>query len=224
MGAYDWDNVFARVGQIRSTGEANRLLNTISMSFGIQHFRVAEYHFVLAASVGREAPSPLHAEAASLFDSLLRHNAGALAGRLQTTNEPFWTGGTETGDPSPPKIPSLLCCPIRYGQSAKTAGLFLSKSENIEFADAICLQGALVRLLERFLELRTISDPSDQTLNQRERICLDLFSRGLDFTMIAEKLDLPEQAVAACMNIADSRLRARNLSHAVAIAIRSKII
>ncbi len=224
MGAFDWDSFFAQASQIRSNGEASRLLNTICTRFGIQHFRVAQYHFVLAATVGREAPSPLRAEAASLFDSLLRDKAGAFVDRLQISNEPFWKDCKKANDRPPSKTHALLCCPIRYGESAKTTGLFLSKEKTLGVVDAVCLQSFVVRLLERFLELGAISDRSDQTLREQERVCLDLFSRGYDFTAIAEKLEVSEQTIAAYMNVAGSRLLAKNLSHAVAIAIRSKII
>jgi len=224
MEAFDWDSFFAEAGQIRSTSEASRLLNTISTSLSIKHFQVAEYHFVLAATVGREAPSPLRAEAASLFDSLLRKKANGVVDRLQTSNKPFWMDCKSVIGQHPSNTRTLLCCPIRYGQSAKTTGFFLSGEKALGVADTVCLQGVLVRLLERFLELGAISDPSDQTLNERERVCLDLFSRGYDFTAIAEKLEVTEQTIAASINIACSRLRAKNLSHAVAIAIRSEII
>ncbi len=214
----DWNTVFRQSEQIKSVDEATGLLNSICAMVGVQHFQIEESNVVLAASVDRDGPAPLRADAAIIFDQLNNHNSPL------ATNRPFWLNDPEFLSNVARGTSQLLCCPVRYGKSEETRALFLTHSEPVSELEAALLQSCLIRILERLLKLGLLLKQKNQPLRKREQLCLSMYAQGRSVAQISRELELTEQVVVQMMSTARSRLLANNLSHAIAIAIRNEII
>ncbi len=218
----DWITVFKRSEQINSVAEATELLNFIATLLGIHHFQIKESNVVLAGTVHRDAPAPLKADAAIVFDQFGHRNSPLVASRLKASNQSFWLDERQLKIELGASV--LLCCPVRYGRSEETYALFLTHTNSVSDLEATLLQSCLVTILERLLKLDLLLNQKTQPLKEREQVCLSMYAQGQSIARISRELGMAEQVVVQTMTAACSRLLANNLSHAIAIAIRNGMI
>ncbi|MDD9909004.1 MAG: hypothetical protein OXR62_04855 [Ahrensia sp.] len=224
MEKLDWTRFFARAGAVTSHSDANRLLAELCGLIGFNHYRFDGALCALAGSVEAASHRPLSHRVSAFLDQAMCAADAHLLSHALRSNSAVTVDDLSAYGHAPAHVGVMTVCPVRFASSGKAFGMFVGPSQVVHPSVVVCLQSAVVKLCE-VLEAIRIKRNSDETpLSDREAICLDMYSRGFDVMAIATMIDLTEQATAAVMQVAKTRLRAKTLAHAVAIAIREELI